>query len=326
MGRITPPDYEVMFSVEVTTYNQEKYIAQALDSILTQEHNYKYEILVSDDCSTDNTPNIIKEYAARFPDIIKPVYNERNIGGMANYYATVSRAKGKYLMDCAGDDCWLPGKVEKQIKFMENNINFDICYGYAKAINENNELVNNTFGDHYGDYKDIFFIGNNVPSLTMCIRKSFFDEYLSIIEPDQKNWNMEDLPFLLYTVFENRNIYFFNEVIASYRILPESLSHSRSLEKAFLFAKGSYTIRRFFADRYGISYPKFDCEKELLNKYNEKKKVTDNKKKLKNELKEVCMKYNIKLSLNLLFYIKRFLKYCLPYGLIVLLRRNRCKN
>lgn len=323
MERITPPDYEVMFSVEVITYNQERYIAQTLDSILSQEHNYSYEIIIADDCSTDNTKRIIENYVQKYPDIIKPIYNEHNLGAMKNYYNNVSRAKGKYLMGAGGDDCWLPGKVKTQIEFMERNLDFDVFYGYARGINDKDELINNSFGGHYGDYKDIFFIGNNVPALTMCIRKSFFDEYLSIIEPDQKNWNMEDLPFLLYAVFENKNIYFFNDYIALYRILSESISHSDSLEKKLIFAKGAYSIRRFFADRYGISYPTFDCKKELLKKYNEKKKVTDNKKKLKNELKEVCMKYNIKISLDLLFYIKRFLKYCLPYGLIVLLRRNR---
>ena len=55
-------DNEIMFSVEVTTYNQKDYIAQTLQSILNQKHSYKYEILVSDDCSTDGTQDIIKEY------------------------------------------------------------------------------------------------------------------------------------------------------------------------------------------------------------------------------------------------------------------------
>ena len=63
-------DNEIMFSVEVTTYNQKDYIALPLQSILNQKHSYKYEILVSDDCSTDGTQDIIKEYKKKYPDII----------------------------------------------------------------------------------------------------------------------------------------------------------------------------------------------------------------------------------------------------------------
>ena len=64
---------EVLFSVAVITYNQERYIAQTLDSILFQEHNYKYEIVVGEDCSTDNTRKIIEDYVLKYPDIIKKI-------------------------------------------------------------------------------------------------------------------------------------------------------------------------------------------------------------------------------------------------------------
>ncbi len=115
---------ELMFSVEVTTYNQKEYIGQTLQSIIDQEHNYKYEILISDDCSTDGTQNVIKEFQKKYPDIIKPRYNEKNLGAMKNYYTNIERAQGKYLMGCGGDDYWLPGKVQKQISFMEKNPGF----------------------------------------------------------------------------------------------------------------------------------------------------------------------------------------------------------
>ncbi len=88
-------DNEIMFSVELTTYNQKDYIAKTLQSIINQKHNYKYEILVSDDCSTDGTKSIIEDFYKKYPEIIKPVFNEKNLGAMNNYYATIARAKGK---------------------------------------------------------------------------------------------------------------------------------------------------------------------------------------------------------------------------------------
>ena len=170
---------ELMFSVEVTTYNQREYIAQTLQSIIDQNHNYKYEILVSDDCSTDGTQEIIKDFYKKYPEIIKPVYNEKNLGAMPNYYATIMRAKGKYLMGCAGDDYWLPGKVEKQIEFMENNKSFAVCYGKAKLYNNNIKEITDEIGKNYLDFKDLLTIGDECPSLTICSRRDFFQKYLT---------------------------------------------------------------------------------------------------------------------------------------------------
>ena len=76
----------LQLSVCIITYNQEKYLPQALDSILNQEHNYSYEIIVGEDCSTDNTRKVLEDYATKYPDIIKPIYNNHNLGLLKNYY------------------------------------------------------------------------------------------------------------------------------------------------------------------------------------------------------------------------------------------------
>ena len=112
---------ELMFSALVITYNQKEFIAETLESILSQKHSYRYEIIVGDDCSTDGTQDVLKEYQSRYPDIIKLSLNEKNLGIVGNYYNTAAKAQGKYLLECAGDDYWLPGKVEKQISLMEEN-------------------------------------------------------------------------------------------------------------------------------------------------------------------------------------------------------------
>ncbi len=108
----------IMFSVCVITYNQEQYIVQTLDSIMNQKHNYSYEIVIGEDCSTDNTKKVLLDYVEKYPGIIKPIFNNPNKGLLKNYYNTLSNCKGKYIMECAGDDYWLPGKVEKQIAFI----------------------------------------------------------------------------------------------------------------------------------------------------------------------------------------------------------------
>ncbi len=93
-------------SVVVTTYNQEDTLAATLDSILEQQTDFTFEILVSDDASTDGTQAVGRSYAARFPEIVKYHRNDRNRGIRDNYFDTLLRARGEYIADCAGDDFW----------------------------------------------------------------------------------------------------------------------------------------------------------------------------------------------------------------------------
>ena len=84
-----------MVSVIVLTYNHEKYIKEALDSILMQKVNFDYEILIGDDASSDNTVKILKKYQNRYPNIIRLFLNKINLGGTYNAYNVLINAKGK---------------------------------------------------------------------------------------------------------------------------------------------------------------------------------------------------------------------------------------
>ncbi|MGN0739621.1 MAG: glycosyltransferase [Treponema sp.] len=313
-----------MFSVEVTTYNQKEYIAQTLHSIIYQKHSYKYEILVSDDCSTDGTQDVIREFEKKYPEIVKPVYNKKNLGAMANYYATVSRAKGKYLMGCAGDDYWLPGKVEKQISFMERNLDFDICYGKADCIDEINKVKMQSLGMNYLDFKDVLFRGNNCPALTLCIRTSFFKNYLKEIEPDKKNWIMEDYPFLIYAAFEKRNFFFFNESLAVYRILSGSLSHPASLKSEYNFVYNTYELRKFFANKYHENIENWNPDTVINSLYQNALSCSTNKSMLKTEYNLLKKEFGIKNEVKIGKW-KKIIKAFIPYGIIRLIQiiKNR---
>lgn len=105
---------KVMVSINCITYNQEEYIAKAIDSFLMQKTDFKYEILIHDDASTDNTANIIREYQEKYPDIIKPIYQKENQYSQGikrvDYKFNYSRANGKYIAICEGDDYWTDRK------------------------------------------------------------------------------------------------------------------------------------------------------------------------------------------------------------------------
>ena len=114
----------IMVSVCMTTYFHELYIAQAIESVLAQKVNFRYEIVISDDCSKDRTQEIIKEYADRNP-CIRYKFNENNLGLTKNVFQAKTMAEGKYTVPLSGDDYWIDEhKLQKQMDFLEKHPEF----------------------------------------------------------------------------------------------------------------------------------------------------------------------------------------------------------
>ena len=108
-----------MISVIVTTYNQEKTIGRALDSVLSQRCHLPVEVIIGEDCSTDHTREICQEYATRYPQI-RLFCNDHNKGIVDNYFDCLLACRGDYIADCAGDDFWTDDqKLEKASRLME---------------------------------------------------------------------------------------------------------------------------------------------------------------------------------------------------------------
>lgn len=121
-------------SIPIITYNQVKFIRKAIESVLAQETDFDYEILIGDDFSNDGTREIIQEYANLYPDKIIPVLHPKNLGknGLLNALETYKLAKGRYMATMDGDDYWTdPRKIQKQADFLDQHPDFTICYHNA---------------------------------------------------------------------------------------------------------------------------------------------------------------------------------------------------
>ncbi len=129
-----------LVSICTLTYNHAPYLRECLDSLLMQKTNFAFEILINDDKSTDETQDIIKEYQAKYPKIIKPLFQEENQysqgkRGMDALFV-FPRAKGKYLAICEGDDYWTDElKLQKQVDFLEQNPDYTICFHDVNILN-----------------------------------------------------------------------------------------------------------------------------------------------------------------------------------------------
>lgn len=247
---------KIMFSVCVITYNQESYISKTLDSILSQNHDYSYEIVIGDDCSTDNTRKIISDYEKKYPEVIKPLYNSENLGIIKNYFNVLLHCSGKYIMECAGDDFWLPEKVNTQILYMENNPEVGMCYGNARIMDSESEVyTKDSIGNDRCNFNQLM-LGNCVPALTVCFRNELLKNYIKDVSPIDRGWMMEDIPMWLWFA-KNSYISYIKKNFGVYRVFDNSASHSTNMEKQKRFNDSCLEVRRFFAMKY-------DCNDLLL--------------------------------------------------------------
>ncbi|MCP8466864.1 glycosyltransferase family 2 protein [Pseudomonas sp. ZM23] len=138
-----PEAPEPLLSVVCLAYNQVNYIGRTLDSFLEQVTDFRFEVLVNDDASTDGTAEVIADYAARYPHIIKPIFHKENqySKGLSHGLPVFRKARGRYIAYCEGDDFWTdPRKLQIQVDFLERNPDYVITYHDAYTFNEDGVL------------------------------------------------------------------------------------------------------------------------------------------------------------------------------------------
>jgi glycosyltransferase involved in cell wall biosynthesis len=130
-----------MVSVCIITYNQEKYIPQAIDSVLAQKINFPIEVLIGEDCSTDATRAIVLEYERKYPRVIRAILSQTNLGANKNLAGLLKEAKGRYIALLEGDDFWTsPQKLEKQVGLLEQHPECTVCFHRVERyIQEENQ-------------------------------------------------------------------------------------------------------------------------------------------------------------------------------------------
>lgn len=254
---------QVVVSISCIAYNQSPYIEQCLDGMLHQKTNFAFEILIHDDCSTDETTSLIQKYEKQYPEIIKPVYESENQYQNGKPSGSVvwnfPRAKGKYIALCEGDDYWIDeNKLQMQVDFLEQNSEYGLCYTCAKEFLQNkHRFSRKKFGSYVDSFEDLLIKGNRIPTLTVCAKKELIMQYVDEIKPQEKKWLMGDYPMWLYIALKSK-VQFFNKETSVYRVLQNSASHSSSAEKNYDFHKSAYDIRKFFSDMSGISIEDWD--------------------------------------------------------------------
>tara|TARA_B100000787_G_scaffold35273_1_gene24530 strand:- start:5123 stop:6046 length:924 start_codon:yes stop_codon:yes gene_type:complete len=157
------PVNKVKVSVCVVTYNQEIYIRKCLQGIVDQETDFEFEVIVSDDCSTDCTRAIAQEFVESYPGIVRLVKRTNNMGGLKNFLETHKLAVGLYVSHLDGDDVMLPGKLQKQVNFLDANPTFSVVWHRMNFFDD----IGGFMSGHEYDYS---MFPDGIITIDHCVR------------------------------------------------------------------------------------------------------------------------------------------------------------
>ncbi|ULC60572.1 glycosyltransferase [Flaviramulus sp. BrNp1-15] len=205
-------------SIFTLVYNQEQYIAQTIDSFLTQKTNFNYQIVIGEDYSTDKTRQICEDYQKKHPERIKLLPSlSKNIGLISNYMRTIKACDGEYIAICDGDDYWIDEyKLQKQVNFLDNNPDYSIVGTNYMKLYKDNRLVEDKKDRKkaYYEFNDLIF-KNLIPSVTALFRNVPMKDPLP-------NWILNfpygDWPTYLWVLKNGGKIHFLEDVTAVYRM------------------------------------------------------------------------------------------------------------
>ena len=268
-----------LVSVCCMAYNHGPYIENALEGFLIQETDFPFEIIIHDDASTDNTADIIRQYQVRYPRLIKPVYQSRNQYSMGKepfFEFMYPLIKGKYIALCEGDDFWVsPEKLQKQVDFLETNPDFGVIHADVHHLNQASGKVEKSYnkinGIHISQgeiFTDLFTANHLIKLMTACFRKELFDtHYVNDSEIMAQAWKGIDISIWL-ALAPYTKIFYIDEVFATYRLLPESMSRSTDPQRLFAFHQTISAIQFYFAKKYQLDPDIMDLLKERFHRTN----------------------------------------------------------
>lgn len=216
----------ILVSIQCITYNHEKYISDAIESFLMQKTNFQYEILIGEDCSTDNTRKIVEKYANKYPDKIRLITSEKNVGIKMNEKRLRDSSRGKYIALCEGDDYWTdPCKLQKQVDYMENHIECSMCFHAADRVKTNREPLGDFLGP-YGKGNAIYKLSDIGGSFLATASKM----YVKCLMDNPPEWyfvgEAGDFSSTLI-ILDKGYAYYIDEVMSAYRVGVEGSCNDR---------------------------------------------------------------------------------------------------
>jgi glycosyltransferase involved in cell wall biosynthesis len=261
--RVTDVVERPTLSIVMIAYDMERFIRQAIDSVLAQRVDFDYELVIGEDRSTDRTREIILEYAARWPDRIRPILRDVNLGMNRNFVETLRQARGRFVALLDSDDYWTsPDKLQRQMDFLRSHPECSICFHNTLVVYEDGSVPTHPFHVARPEHlisrrvpKPISTLadlaaGNFMQTCSVMFRAGLYGEL-----PD---WYLEmptfDWPLHVLNA-EHGSIGYIDELLGAYRVHPAGfwsmqMARYRQLSDIESMIHGYQLIDRYTRRRY----------------------------------------------------------------------------
>ena len=276
----TPTPHKAKVAIKCLVYNHEPYLRDCLEGFVMQQTDFPFVAIVHDDASTDRSADIIREYAAKYPDIIHPIYETENQyskkdGSLRRIMdAAIAATEAPYIALCEGDDYWTdPHKLQKQVTFLDTHVNFSMCF-HASAIQ------NETHTDVWINCENIAekeYFANDIfpqwviPTASVVYRKSMLDKVPSIKHPEWMKYG--DITLFLQCLSVGK-VYGLSEKMSVYRMTEQGAVISQRKEKDLdLKMCRHYKFLMLNFPMIDKQYPKAFIATALYTRFRQSKKI-----------------------------------------------------
>jgi glycosyltransferase involved in cell wall biosynthesis len=244
-------------SVSMITYGQEAFIEQTINSVLMQQCDFDFEIILSNDNSPDQTDAIIQRILKTHPEAHKIKYfNQKpNLGSMENFVFTLKTAKGEYIAICEGDDYWTdPLKLQKQVDFLDQNPDYALCFHQGTSYYQNSKKTEDFISDRAVlqdkvTPHEIIKTGGNLCPTNAIVFRNYFEKFPDFFHKTQSGDRALTLLLMLRGKFK-----YINENMSVYRIHDGGISRNLSTEKLIGFKDSNIQLLENFDHHSNFKY------------------------------------------------------------------------
>ncbi len=251
---------KTLISVIIPSYNRADTVGQTIDSILAQKVDADIEIVIGDDCSTDNAREVLEQYRQKYPDIIRLFLREQNMGLGANWAQCVKDCQGEFICNCDNDDYWHnPNKLQLQLDYMRAHPESNICITDYRTFNHTTGEITEKYS-YIADTNDLqtFMWSNHTyGNITFMYRADFMKTHLDLDEFINRRFSLQDWPvWVILTAYSNIDI--IHVSTATVRVGETSISRPDSLEKYAKRLLEDGKIARYLGELFPEKFPYSD--------------------------------------------------------------------
>lgn len=256
---------KILISVVIPSYNRADTVGQTIESILAQKVDADIEIVIGDDCSTDNAREVLLKYKEQHPDVIKLLFHEQNMGLGANWATCVKACKGKYICNCDNDDYWHnEHKLQIQLDYMESHPECNICITNHRTHNRTTGEIKECKAElNDTDIQMQMWNGGRFCNATIMYRADFMKAHLDLDEFIKRRLSLQDWPaWVILTAYTGIDV--LPESTATFGIETVSITRPDTVQKFAQRLNHDKEVNRYLGELFPEKFPFDEKDWELF--------------------------------------------------------------